>query len=152
MGSALILDIDPADIPAELRPKQQAGVILPRLPEIDHATVPKPIGWRVLVLPVEVPDETASGIALAADTVRHLGITRSVGVVLALGDLAFHTCRSWPAGYAPVKPGDWVNFLSIAGQDMQIKDKAGNMVKIKYLNDNDLLGIPPNPEAMMVVV
>lgn len=137
------------DIPSELRPSM---VVKPKLPEINSDDIPKPLGWRILVLPVMPPDETESGIALATDTVRHLELTRSVGVVLGIGDLAYSTARGYPEGYSPVKVGDWINFHSIAGQDTLIRDQRGAMVKIKYLNDNDILGIPPNPDALMVMV
>ena len=139
----------PEDMPAELRP---ASVVKPRLPDVNPDDVPRPIGWRILVLPVMAPDATESGIALATDTVRHLEITRSIGVVLGIGDLAYSTARGYPEGYAPIKVGDWVNFHSIAGQDTLIRDKSGAMVKIKYLNDNDIMGIPGNIDALMVMV
>lgn len=145
----LIAVPQPHEIPSELRP---AGVVKPKLPDLDPADIPLPLGWRVLVLPVVPPDETESGIALATDTVRHLELTRSVGVVLGVGDLAFSTTRGYPEGYAPVKAGDWVNFHAISGQDTLIRDRKGQMVRIKYLNDNDLMGLPPRPEALMVMV
>lgn len=137
------------EMPAELRP---ASVVKPRLPEINPDDVPRPLGWSVLVLPVMPPDTTESGIALASDTVRHLELSRSIGVVLEIGDLAYSTARGYPEGYMPIKVGDWVNFHSIAGQDTLIRDKSGLMVKIKYLNDNDIKGIPRNPDALMVMV
>ena len=139
----------PQDIPTELRP---AGRVKPRLPDVDPTDVPHPIGWRILVLPVIIPEETEGGIVLSADPVRHMELTRSVGVVLGVGDLAFSEVRGYPAGYAPVKGGDWVNFHSLSGQDMLIRDRSGAMVKMKYLNDNDIMGLPPKPEAMVVLV
>jgi co-chaperonin GroES (HSP10) len=144
----------PDEMPSDLRPKA-AGMIRPNLPDVDVSLVPEVIGYRVLVLPVVPPSKTESGIELAADTVRHLELTRSVGVVLGVGDLAFSPARGYPAGYAPVRVGDWVNFHGVSGQDTLIRDRAGNMVKIKYLNDSDILGIPRDQDgvsALMVMV
>jgi co-chaperonin GroES (HSP10) len=144
----------PDEMPSELRPKA-AGVIRPHLPDVDLSLVPQVIGFRVLVLPVMPPKQTESGIELAADTVRHLEITRSVGVVLGIGDLAFSPARGYPAGYMPIKVGDWVNFHGISGQDTLIRDRRGAMVKIKYLNDADILGVPRDQDgvsALMVMV
>lgn len=139
----------PEDMPAELRP---ASVVKPRLPDVNPDDVPRPLDWKILVLPVMAPDTTESGIALATDTVRHMDLMRSVGVVLAIGPLAYSSVRGYPDDYMPIKVGDWVNFHAISGQDTLMRDKAGMMVKIKYLNENDLLAIPPNPDALMVMV
>lgn len=138
------------EVPPELRP--QPSLLKPKLPVVDMEDVPDPIGWKVVVLPVAIPDQTEGGIALAADTVKNAEITRTIGMVLKIGDLAFSAARGYPPGYSPVKSGDWVNFHSIAGQDTLIRDTSGARVKIKYLNDNDIMGIPPKPEALMGVV
>lgn len=151
-----VIAIPTADeIPSELREQAEIGAIRPCLPDIDVRLVPTVIGFRVLVLPVVPPTQTESGIALAADTVRHLEITRSVGVVLGIGDLAFSQSRGFPADYRPIEVGDWVNFHGVAGQDTLIRDRSGNMVKLKYLNDADILGVPAGQagvSAMMVMV
>jgi co-chaperonin GroES (HSP10) len=114
--------------------------------------IPEPIGWRVIVLPVSIPAETESGFVLAADTIRHMNLSRRVGVVLKIGPLAFSERRGFPPGEVPFAVGDWVNFHENAGVDTLMRGEDGDLVSIKFVNERDLLGRVPNPEAFMVMV
>jgi co-chaperonin GroES (HSP10) len=154
-GASLIKIPDAAEIPAELRPSPPSGMIRPKLPEVNARHIPRVCGFRVLVLPVVPPQETESGIALASDTVRHLELTRSVGVVMGIGDLAWSEKRGYPSGYRPCEVGDWVVFHANSGQDTLIRAKSGEMARMKYLNDTDILAVPGDQEcvsAHMVMV
>jgi co-chaperonin GroES (HSP10) len=142
------------EMPADMRPAAARRLMVkPKLPEIRSEDIPEPLGWRVIVLPVAIPNETESGFVLAADTVRHMNLSRRVGVVLKIGALAFSERRGFPPGYVlPINVGDWVNFHESAGVDALMRGRDGDMVSIKFLVEGDLLGKVPNPEAFMVMI
>lgn len=150
-ASAIRIPTSVDDMPDDVRAlfgKPEVGKIRPKLPVVEARLMPRVIGFRVLVLPVVPPQETESGIALSSDTVRHLGLTRSVGVVVGIGDLAWSEKRGYPPDYKPVAVGDWVVFHGLSGQDTLIRGANGEMVTMKYLNDTDILGVPPDQESV----
>jgi co-chaperonin GroES (HSP10) len=141
------------DLPADMRPAPaRRFLVKPKLPEIRAEDIPEPMGWRVIVLPVAIPDETESGFKLASDTIRHMNLSRRVGVVLKIGPLAFSERRGFPPGYAPIAVGDWVNFHESSGVEAMMRGRDGDLVSIKFVVEGDLLGKVPNPEAFMVMI
>lgn len=143
----------PEEIPVELRPSATTPrpLVKPRLLKIAPGDIPEVLGWRVLVLPVAIPTESEGGIALVADTIRHMNLSKRVGVVLALGPLAYSERRGFPPGEAPIQPGDWVQFHELAGIDCLMNGEEG-LVSIKYLEERDVLARIRNPEAHTVMV
>ena len=142
----------PADLRGTLEEPRAASMLTPELPDIDRDKLPEVLGWRLLVLPVRPPKTTDSGLLLATDTIRHLDVMRSIGMVLKVGPLAFGPLRQWPAGYREevgLVEGTWVNFHANAGQEVRVRSRCGTeMVALKYLNDGDVLGAFPNAEAL----
>ena len=151
MPEPLIVIPTASDVPADMRPRD-ARRIKPRLPKVRAADIPQPLGWRVIVLPVAIPTETEGGIILGADSIRHMNLSRRVGVVLKLGPLAFSEKRGFPPGPPPVQPGDWVQFHEDAGVNALMNGEDGDLVSIKYVNEGDLLAKIDNPEAFMVMI
>lgn len=148
------------DLPADLRPAKPAMRLRPEVPDIDRSAVPKAEGWRLIVMPVRAPRETESGFALAPDTVRHLDIMRTIGVVLSVGDLAWSEHRKWPAEYrhgvlsrldeSRRATGEaWVLFHSAAGLDirMQSRDQS-EMVGLKTIDDSSVIAVFESAEAL----
>ena len=149
------------DLPADLRPQGRPTMRLrPEVPDIDRAAVPQAEGWRLIVMPVRAPRETESGFALAPDTVRHLDIMRTIGVVLSVGDLAWSEHRKWPAEYrhdvlarldqSRSATGEaWVLFHSAAGLDirMQSRDQT-EMVGLKTIDDSSVIAVFQSAEAL----
>ena len=138
------------DLPQELR-QQQSGVVKPRLLKLDPKNVPEVLNWNIIVQPVTVPTETEAGLQIVADTVRHMNLSRRIGVVLAIGPLAYSELRGFPPGYKPIDVGDWVNFHENAGVDTTMIGEDG-LVMIKYLVEKDILGKPRNIERHMVLI
>jgi len=125
--------------------------IRPELPDIDMASVPEAFGWRIFVMPPKPPEATEGGIILADKSQEALSAMRSIGVVVAIGPLAFSEQRGYK-DYKPVEVGDWVHFNENAGASSYMADKEGRMVMLKILNEVDLNGKPKNPSDLMVVL
>jgi len=138
------------EIPPEMR-ESTPGIVKPRLPKIDPANVPEPLLWHIIVLPVAIPTETESGLTLAPDTIRHMNLSKRIGVVLGIGPLAYSQHRGFPDGYQPIEVGDWINFHEHAGVDTTMHGDEG-LVMIKYLVEKDILGKPRRPELHMVMI
>lgn len=152
MADSMIQIPSADEIPSELKQAGARVTVKPKLPEVNPADLPEPIGWRVLVLPVSIPTETESGFQLAADTVRHLHLQRRIGVVLGIGPLAFSELRGFPPGFQPFEVGDWVGFHEMAGTDQLITGKDGGLVSIKFLSEADILCRIKRPDAHMTMV
>jgi hypothetical protein len=141
------------EYPVDLKP-ERAGAMRFELPEIDHDRLPVPVGFRLLVLPVRPPKATNSGIQLVTESIQHMQIMRTTGVILRAGPLAFSEKRGWAPGYREELglSGDvpnetrWVQFQAHSGMDVLCASKDGSeQVTLKYLNDADILGLFTNP-------
>lgn len=98
----------------------------------------EPIGDRVVVLPLETEQTTASGIVIP-DTAK--GEKPQKGVVLALGKGGVVT-DSGKASADPgkfLKIGDEVLFGRYAGDDVKLKDMSGKDVEVKILHLDGVL-------------
>jgi hypothetical protein len=148
------------ELPADLRPSKPAMRLRPEVPDIDRDAVPKAEGWRLIVMPVRAPRETESGFALAPDTVRHLDIMRTIGVVLSVGDLAWSEHRKWPQWHrndvlerleeSRRATGEaWILFHASAGLDirMQSRDQS-EMVGLKVIDDASVIAVFESAEAL----
>ena len=106
------------------------------------ASVPKlkvsiqPLGDRVVVLPLEAEQVTASGIVIP-DTAK--GEKPQEGVVLALGKGGIGEECANPMDF--LKVGDKVLFGKYAGDDVKLKDTAGKDVEVKILHLDSVLGL-----------
>lgn len=105
------------------------------------AKVPKlkisiePIGDRVVVLPLEAEQVTASGIVLP-DTAK--GERPQEGIVIAVGKGGVGKDNINPSEY--LKVGDKVLFGKYAGDDVKIKDENGKELELKILHLESVLG------------
>jgi chaperonin GroES len=96
----------------------------------------QPIGDRVVVLPLEAEQVTASGIVIP-DTAK--GEKPQEGVVLALGKGGVGKESVNPRDF--LKVGDKVLFGKYAGDEVKLKDKDGKEVEVKILHLDSVLGI-----------
>lgn len=140
MGSMIEIP-DVGDIPPELR-AGKSWEVRAVFPEIAEEDVPEVALWRILVVPSVVPDKYGE-IALVADTVRHMEVTRTIGKVLAVGPMAYAESRGFRDGVpdeARAKPGDIVIFHANAGQEVPANAaNDGGMVTLKFINESDVL-------------
>ena len=55
-----------------------------RIPK-KEPNLPKPTGWRMIVLPFKMKEKTKGGIVLAETTLERQQVASQVGLVLAMG-------------------------------------------------------------------
>lgn len=112
----------------------------------------RPVGWRILIEPVEIKRETASGIALPDEAVRAQEYLRYFGVVKAMGELCYkhNKFKPHPDAKPPVwcKVGDYVAFGRHAGQEV-IVNEDGTVKKLKLVNDDEILAVVDDPTALV---
>ena len=109
-----------------------------------HAeSLPRPTGYRILILPFTASTVTKGGIHLAKATVDKERLATVVGYVVALGPDAYSDPHKFPEG-AWCKEGDWVIFGRYAGARFQIE--GGDM---RLLNDYEILACIDDPEAIL---
>ena len=101
--------------------------------------LPNPTGWRILVMPFQVKEETAGGIIIAQETLDRARAAVQVGYVLKMGPLCYEDKEKYPTG-AWCAEKDWVVFARYAGSRMEIDGG-----EIRMLNDDEILGTIDDP-------
>ena len=104
--------------------------------------LPTPTGWRLLVMPFKVKEETKGGIIIAQETLDRARTAVQVGYVLKMGDLCYKDEDKFPTG-PWCKEKDWVIFARYAGS--RIKIDGG---EVRLLNDDEVLATVENPESI----
>ena len=105
--------------------------------------LPKPTGWRVVVLPYRGAQKTKGGIELAKETMERQQLTTTCAYVLAVGPLAYKDTDKFPDG-PWCKEGDWIIFGRYAGARMMIDGG-----EIRILNDDEILATIKDPEDIL---
>ena len=105
--------------------------------------LPKPTGWRILVMPFQVKEKTEGGIIIAQEALDRARVATQVGYVLKMGDLCYEDKEKYPTG-PWCKEKDWVVFARYAGSRMEIEGG-----EIRMLNDDEVLGTIDNPEDLI---
>jgi|TARA_R110000782_G_scaffold153859_1_gene246277 co-chaperonin GroES (HSP10) len=105
--------------------------------------LPIPTGWRILVMPFKVKEETKGGIIIAQETLDRARVATQVGYVLKMGDLCYQDKDKYPTG-PWCKEKDWVVFARYAGSRMEIDGG-----EIRMLNDDEILGTINSPEDLI---
>ena len=101
--------------------------------------LPNPTGWRILVMPFQVKEETQGGIIIAQETLDRARAAVQVGYVLKMGPLCYEDKEKYPTG-AWCAEKDWVIFARYAGSRMGIDGG-----EIRMLNDDEILGTIEDP-------
>ena len=107
------------------------------------ANLPKPTGWRLLVLPFKMKDKTKGGLVLAEATLERQQVASQCGLILAMGPQCYQDKERYPKG-PWCKKGDWVMFARYAGS--RIKIEGG---EIRLLNDDEILATIKSPEDLL---
>ena len=123
---------------AQNRPENMDQSILDR--------IPKPTGWRIVVLPFRPPKKTKSGIVLAEQAVERQQIATVCGYVVSTGPLAYADTEKFPHG-PWCKKGDWVVFGRYAGARIGIDGG-----EIRILNDDEVLATIADPDDITHMV
>jgi len=107
--------------------------------------MPKPTGWRILILPYKGTGKTKGGVHLADETIERNSVATVVGYVLAVGPDAYNDKAKFPAG-PWCKKGDWVMIGRYAGARFKIE---GGEVRI--INDDEVIATIIDPSDVLNV-
>ena len=124
--------VNKEDVKKVLDPSKMDITVLERLP--------KPTGWRVLILPYTMSSKTKGGIYIPDQTLDRESYATVVGYVVSLGPDAYKDKAKYPDG-PWCKEKDWVIFGRYAGARFKIE--GGEM---RILNDDEILATINNPE------
>ena len=105
--------------------------------------LPKPTGWRIVVLPFRMDEKTKGGILVGQDTLDKQQVASQCGNVLAMGSQCYKDKERYPDG-PWCKKGDWVIFARYAGSRIQIEGG-----EIRLLNEDEILATVKNPEDIL---
>ena len=129
--------------------KEQSSILTPKNklvgvePTKEEPKLPKPTGWRLLVLPFKMKDKTKGGVILAENTLERQQVASQVGLVMAMGPQCYKDKERYPEG-PWCKEKDWVMFARYAGS--RIKIEGGEM---RLLNDDEVLATIDSPEDIL---
>ena len=116
-----------------------------RIPESAMERLPKPTGWRILVLPYKGSAKTKGGVFLADEYVERQSLATVVAYVLAVGPTAYQDKDKFPDG-PWCKKGDWIMLGRYAGARFRIE---GGEVRI--LNDDEIIATIADPSDVLNV-
>ena len=105
--------------------------------------IPKPTGWRIMVLPFKMKEKTKGGLVLAETTLEKQQVASQCGLVLAMGPDCYKDEERYPDG-PWCKVNEWVMFARYAGS--RIKIDGG---EIRLLNDDEVLATIDSPEDIL---
>ena len=108
--------------------------------------VPKPTGWRIVVMPFRPAAQTKGGLLLAKQAIEKQQIATVCGYVIEVGSLAYSDTEKFPGG-PWCKKGDWVVFARYAGARINLDDG-----EIRILNDDEVLATIKDPEDIVHMV
>lgn len=110
--------------------------------ELD-ARLPKPVGYRLLVLIPQV-EETfgGSGIIKSSKTLHHDHVMSFMGVVLAMGDQAYNDADRFPTG-PWCKVGDTVLFRPNTGSRFMVDG-----LEYRLMNDDSVEAVVSDPRGI----
>jgi len=109
----------------------------------EKTKLPKPTGWRMLVLPFRMDEKTKGGILLGGETIDRQQVASQCGSVLAMGDACYRDKERYPTGpWCAV--GDWVVFARYAGSRINIEGG-----EVRLLNEDEILATVKNPEDIL---
>ena len=130
--------------------KEQSSILRPnnklvgvKSSKTESPKLPKPTGWRMLVLPFKMKEKTKGGVILAEDTLERQQVASQVGLVMAMGPQCYKDKERYPEG-PWCKEKDWVMFARYAGS--RIKIEGGEM---RLLNDDEVLATIDSPEDIL---
>ena len=104
--------------------------------------LPRPTGWRLLVLPFKMPEKTKGGLYLGQDTLERQQVASTCGLVLEMGPHCYDK-EKFPEG-PWAKKGDWVIFARYAGSRLPIDGG-----EVRLLNDDEVLATIDRPEDIL---
>lgn len=123
----------------EPEPKTSSQII-----EEQTSKLPKPTGYRILVLPRTLPPKTRGGIYLAEKTIEQEHLAATVGYVVAIGPDAYKDAAKFPEG-AWCKEGDYILFNRYAGARISMLTDDNGEINFRILNDDEIIAVIDDP-------
>jgi chaperonin GroES len=130
--------------------KEQSSILTPnndligvKKSKTEEPKLPKPTGWRLLVLPFKMKEKTKGGLMLAETTLEKQQVASQVGLVMAMGPDCYKDKERYADG-PWCKVNDWIMFARYAGS--RIKIDGGEM---RLLNDDEVLATIDSPEDIL---
>ena len=133
----------PSKVERFTEPQEKAEIVTPESVHDDkdlQSKLPKPTGYRILILPFSPKQKTKGGIYLADSVLEKERIGTNVGFVVALGPDAYRDGNKFPEG-AWCQERDWVIFGRYAGARLKIEGG-----ELRLLNDDEILAVISDPE------
>jgi len=109
----------------------------------EKTKLPKPTGWRILVLPFKMGEKTKGGVLLGQETLDRQQVASQCGNVIAMGDSCYKDKERYPSG-PWCKVGDWVVFARYSGS--RIDNEGG---EVRLLNEDEILATVQDPTAIL---
>ena len=110
-------------------------------PETIH--LPKPTGWRILVLPFQPKRVTKGGVHISDTAAERQHVATVCGLVLDIGPDCYRDKERYPRG-PWCKKGEWVMFARYAGSRFKIEGG-----EIRILNEDEILATIQDPEQIL---
>ena len=111
----------------------------------EKSRLPKPTGWRLLVLPFRMDEKSKGGVLFANETIDKQQVASQCGNVLAMGPDCYKDEERYSEG-PWCKVGDWVVFARYAGSRIQIEGG-----EVRLLNDDEILAVIDDPRDIIAV-
>ena len=109
----------------------------------EKAKLPKPPGWRLLVLQFRLKEKTKGGVLLGTETIDRQQVASQCGNVLAMGPDCYNDPKRFSDG-PWCKVGDWVVFARYAGARIEIEGG-----EVRLLNDDEVLATVQDPTDIL---
>ena len=109
----------------------------------EKTKLPKPTGWRLLVLPFRMNEKTKGGVLLGQETIERQQVGSQCGNVLAMGPDWYSDKDRFTEG-PWCKVGDWIIFARYAGSRIEIEGG-----EVRLLNDDEVLATVQDPTDIL---
>jgi chaperonin GroES len=109
----------------------------------EKTKLPKPTGWRMLVLPFRMDEKTKGGLLLGGETIDRQQVASQCGNIIAMGDACYVDKERYPNG-PWCKVGDWVVFARYAGSRIEIDGG-----EVRLLNEDEVLATVEDPTDIL---
>ena len=106
----------------------------------EEPKLPKPTGWRLLVLPFKMNEKTKGGLHLAETTLEKQQVASQVGLVMAMGPQCYNDKERYPEG-PWCKEKEWVMFARYAGSRIKIDGGEMRLLNDKEQNEGTVIDI-----------
>lgn len=107
--------------------------------------LPRPRGYKILIVPYSQPAASKGGILLADATLKTEELATTIGYVASLGDAAY-TDPSKTPGEPWCKEGDYILFGRYAGARIVMQGEDNDDLPLRILNDDEVIAVIDNPE------